>query len=198
MNDEEFEKDISLLRESYLIKPKNTQIELEIALHKLGVLPRKVSNPLSFKEIVSDIDFNLFIDVVLIILIGIVGLFHLSSFPIYIFGVVFFVAGLFIGMNQKGFGLLFLVTHGGVGFYIMMSSLLENVFKSPKLTDPSYMIYFYFGIMIILGIVAIGMVFLRNLSDKMKSYHRTTHIILFLFLLICILAGLFPYIIGTM
>ncbi len=189
MDHDEFEHYIELLRLSYTENSKNTMFELKMILRKLRMLSDN-----SFIIDSFDIDRNLLTTVILIILIGLVGLFHITSFPMYLFGVVFFIAGLLIGLNNKGFGLIFLVSHGGTGFSIMMGSLLEDVFQNPILTDGDSFVYFYFGTMILITIIAVGIAVLRNISDSLRENPLFVHLPLLLFLIVCLLAGIMPYI----
>lgn len=194
--DREFEEKVELLRNSYLLKPRNTLVELEKTLQKLGMLTKEDASKKSFdkKHILDDIDKDLLLTVILVVLIGLMGLFQIDSIPLYLFGLAFFIAGLFIGLKNKGFGLIFLASHGLTGLGLMIGSLLHKVVSSPLFTDLSFKLYIYFGIMIIIGIIALIIVILSNLSDSMKKLKYIPNVVLFLFLLVFIMAGIMSYI----
>ena len=174
MDNDEFEHYMELLRLSYTENYKNTMFELKMILRKLRMLSDN-----SFIIDSFDIDRNLLTTVILIILIGLVGLFHITSFPMYLFGVVFFIAGLLIGLNNKGF---------------MMGSVLEDVFQNPILTDGDSFVYLFVGTMFLITIIAVGIAVLRNISDSLRENPLFVHLPLLLFLIVCLLAGIMPYI----
>ena len=84
---------------------------------------------------------------------------------IYLFGEVFFLAGLFVGLNFPVIGLLFLLTHGGSGLLIMIVSFLggfdnkvldfKRFFDNPVFSDGGIPSDFklYFGAMITIFII---------------------------------------------
>ena len=147
-------------------------------------------------SVFKDIDISLLCLVIIIILIGLVGFFNIENIIMFLFGMIFFLAGLEIGLKQKGIGLIFLVSHGGSGFGVMMAALVGYFISSPLFTDLSLKAYIYLGIMAIVGIVALGIVLLSNLSDSFKKNKYILHIVLLFFLILFIMAGMMPYILG--
>lgn len=195
--DEDFEKYIKLLRESYLIEPKNTLAEMKYCLKRLKVSSDSSSSlALNISQAFKDIDMSLFLLVVIIIFIGLVGFFQIKNIIMYLFGLVFFLTGLEIGLKQKGIGLIFLVSHGGTGFGVMLASLVGNYIASPLFTDLSLKVYVYLGIMFIVGIMALGIILLSNLSDSFKQQKYVFHVVLLFFLVIFLMAGMMPHILG--
>ena len=77
-----------------------------------------------------------------------------EQFMMYFFGTVFFLAGLFIGLNVPVFGIIFLFSHGGSGFGII-STIFYNVSK--KIRDKKY------SLLIILAMFAIGITIIQVL-----------------------------------
>ena len=109
---------------------------------------------------------------------------------IYLFGMVFFFAGLFIGLKAPVFGLLFLVTHGGSGLFIMILSFLggldnelfdfKNFFNNPVFSDggvPSNL-KFYLGTVATIFIISLLYTIIHNFSSTMKEDHKHMIIIL--------------------
>jgi hypothetical protein len=123
----------------------------------------------------------------------------------YIFGFLFFICGLSAALNAKGFGLIFLVSHGGIGYSFMLSSFISNtnspfsftkLINHPSFTDggvpTNVMIYFIvFAIILLLAIV---LTVLHNLFDKMKKDKIYLRIVLSLYLISIVLAGLFRFV----
>ena len=128
----------------------------------------------------------------------------------YIFGLVFFFAGLFVGSYVIGFGLIFLFSHGGSGLFIMISSLLSNEFfdfedisNNPVFTDggiPNDLKQYLIGIIAVFAIAIIYTI-AHNLSSKLKEDNKHIIIILSLYLIGILLVGLapriFPYLIAS-
>lgn len=123
----------------------------------------------------------------------------------YIFGLVFFLAGLFIGLHVPVFGLIFLCSHGGVGLSFMLSCLLKfdkegsffdfkRIFKNPAFSDggmPSNLKLYLCAIVAIFA-TAIVYTILHNLSPRLKENKIHMIIILLLFLIGILLVGLLP------
>lgn len=151
-----------------------------------------------------EIDKQITIIVVLCILIALCCFFapNVGSMGMYIFGVIFFIAGLFTGLNVPGAGLIFLFSHGGTGLFIMIISLfgmddsmgLEKIFNNPVFTDGGIHgnILIYLIIMAIIFVVAIIYTILHNLSPKLKEDKKHIIRILLLFLIGILLLAIFP------
>lgn len=146
------------------------------------------------------------------ILIALCGLLvqNIGMILMYIFGLVFFFAGLFVGSYVIGFGLIFLFSHGGSGLFIMISSLLSNEFfdfedisNNPVFTDggiPNDLKQYLIGIIAVFAIAIIYTI-AHNLSSKLKEDNKHIIIILSLYLIGILLVGLapriFPYLIAS-
>ncbi|MBR1385591.1 MAG: hypothetical protein IJ568_02035 [Bacilli bacterium] len=142
--------------------------------------------------------------VVICVLIAMVSLIPANGItvPIYLFGFVFFLAGLFVGLYVPFFGIIFLFSHGGTGLFLMLSSLLgsstENMSigidfaNNPVFSDggiPSNIkLYFYF--IIVIFVVAFIYTIIHNVSKKMKSDKKHVIIILTLYLIAILLVAL--------
>ena len=91
------------------------------------------------------------------------------DFEYNLFGFVFFAAGVSIGCFLKGFGIIFLFSHGVTGMCIMEASLLGDLLNSPILTDAPKWFPVSAGIVIFMFIVAILSLIVHNLSDTVKK-----------------------------
>ena len=150
-------------------------------------------------KLFPDKDKELVLSVFLMILMVPICLFTLNNIqtlPIYFFGLAFFLAGLNVGFSTKGFGLIFLFSHGGVGMCIMLGALLSNVMTSGLFTDGGHNLMIYLAINLIIIIIGFLAVVVYNLSDYLKSIRYMKSYILLIFLFGLIMAGLFPYIIN--
>ena len=192
-NDEQsFYENIEKLKKRYKEAPKKTSKKLEKLLKELSI---------NKKTIFSDLDFEMLYTVVIVIFIVLIGLINLSAYPIYIGGIVFFLAGIFVALYVSKFGLVFLFSHGLTGLFVMVASQIgsfdENSFANflPLLSDnPSIAIYLYIGLGIIIFCAAFILTILHNLSDNFKNIKNIRNIILLLFAMFILMVGLFPYI----
>lgn len=194
--DSQFDQYIELLRMAYSEKPKNTVIEMKKTLLRLSMLSSSSNDSMkhTFHKSLGEISLFPFIVFIGIILFSLVGLFQLNNYGMYFFGEIFFFAGLGIGLYVPVFGLIFLASHGGSGYALMLSSLLSESFNSPIWTDHPINLYLYFGVMILIGIVAVLLSIVHNLSFSMKKDKKFFLIIAFLYLLVLFMAGILPMI----
>ena len=144
--------------------------------------------------------------VLICFLIIISGLFaqNIITFPMYLFGVCFFFAGVFVGLYIKVFGLIFLFSHGGAGLFIMLSSItsietengisLEKFKNHPLFTDGGIPTNIKLYLAVTLGFLlsAIILTIIHNFSDKMKKDKKYACYVLLLYLLVIIHVMLFP------
>ena len=128
----EFDSQIEKLRVLYNEKPTETINEINKAIINLknetneDVPEKKYSR----RAVIS----GLF--AVCIFLISITNINYGSEqFMMYFFGTVFFLAGLFIGLNVPVFGIIFLFSHGGTGLGIMCFTKINKILQSPIMTD---------------------------------------------------------------
>ena len=139
----------------------------------------------------------------LYILFGVVGIVKsivdFSTNPVgpmgFFFGMIFFVAGIYActSRGSKVIGILFLFTHGGVGYGVMIGSLLANLYDSPIITDLGNNSNNYFIIFQTLIILAVIGFIIFNLSDKVKDKYKYPIIPVALMLAATIIAVIFPY-----
>ena len=125
------------------------------------------------------------------------GLLSLKTFSMYLFGFLFLMAGLFVGLKVKGFGIIFLFSHGMTGLAIMIMSLLapdmeelslSSLYKDPVLADYGNNLQIFLAILGILIFCGVIYVILYNLSDtlKKKKYSIFPPLIIFeIVLLMC-------------
>ena len=193
----------SYVKELYKINTDNPKKAERIAkrgLNDLGILGKSNNNNK------LGLDINLAI-IVFICFLMILCLFFTSSLEnalMYLFGIVFFLVGLFIGLKIPVFGLIFLFSHGGMGLFVLISSLLgtfdnsslsiDFLFNNPIYTDGGMPNTIKVYLIIILGIFVVALIYtlLHNLSSKLKENKIHIIIILLLYLILFILVGLFP------
>ena len=174
----EFDNKIEKLRELYNKKPTETINELNKAIINLkngkSETSEEAKNP--NKALISGI-FALFI-----FLISITNIKYSSDqFMMYFFGAIFFLAGLFIGLNVPVFGIIFLFSHGGSGLGIMCASKIKSILESPLMTDsPTNLQYL---LVLGAGLIVAGIIFVifYNVSNKIKEQKYSLLIILAMF-----------------
>lgn len=140
--------------------------------------------------------FYLVLVYTLIIIFGLIVLipYHINNLAIFFFGFVFFVAGMQIGLGKetKGFGLIFVFSHGGTGLGCIYTSLLMDRFNPDVLTDLSSNMKVYLIATIALTIISFLSMTIYNLSDIISWRKMSKVVILLLFALSIFLVGMLP------
>lgn len=108
----------------------------------------------------------------------------------YYFGLLFMIAGLFIGLYVKIFGLIFLLSHGCTGMGLMISSMVGGNSFFSRVTDLSSTDKLSLEIGIIALILAFLGTVLHNLLNSIKEKKYSANVILG-FLIIGIIALLY-------
>lgn len=187
-----FEDKLNKLRE---LHDKNSMIidhEVDYIISKYGT-ERKV-DPKKLKK------FMFVTFVILCALLGLVNAFNSNidmDISLYYFGILFFLAGLFVGLSFKSFGLIFLFTHGGTGLGLMLIPIIKNLELKMYLTDNPTFLLIYLRIIIIAIILAIILTVLYNLNDRLKDNIKIYSLIFILYLIaitmVVFLPKLLPY-----
>ena len=116
---------------------------------------------------------------------------------LFLFGFIFFIAGFAIGIiakDAKGFGLIFLFSHGGSGFGVMIGSMLAGKVNNAFLTDINGPIKLYLAIIVCLVIFGILASVIYNLSDRFKTNKLNKVYLYLVFVISLVLIGLIPYV----
>ena len=187
-----FEDKLNKLRE---LHDKNSMIidhEVDYIISKYGT-ERKV-DPKKLKK------FMFVTFVILCALLGLVNAFNSNidmDISLYYFGILFFLAGLFVGLSFKSFGLIFLFTHGGTGLGLMLIPIIKDLELKVYLTDNPTFLLIYLRIIIIVIILAIILTVLYNLNDRLKDNIKIYSLIFILYLIaitmVVFLPKLLPY-----
>ena len=174
----EFDSEIEKLRVIYNEKPTETINEINKAIINLknetneDVPEKKYSR----RAVIS----GLF--AVCIFLISITNINYGSEqFMMYFFGTVFFLAGLFVGLNVPVFGIIFLFSHGGTGLGIMCFAKINKILQSPIMTDNPTNLQ---NLLVLgVGLIVIGIIstIFYNVSKKIRDKKYSLLIILAMF-----------------
>lgn len=174
----EFDSQIEKLRVLYNEKPTETINEINKAIINLknetneDVPEKKYSR----RAVIS----GLF--AVCIFLISITNINYGSEqFMMYFFGTVFFLAGLFVGLNVPVFGIIFLFSHGGTGLGIMCFTKINKILQSPIMTDNPTNLQ---NLLVLgVGLIVIGIIstIFYNVSKKIRDKKYSLLIILAMF-----------------
>ena len=187
----EFDSEIEKLRVIYNEKPTETINEINKAIINLKNetnedIPEK---KYSRKAVIS----GLF--AVCIFLISITNINYGSEqFMMYFFGTVFFLAGLFVGLNVPVFGIIFLFSHGGTGLGIMCFTKINKILESPIMTDnPTNLKNL---LVLAVGLIVIGIIstIFYNVSKKIRDKKYSLLIILAMFAIGIAIIQLLPMI----
>ena len=136
--------------------------------------------------------FEQFMVCILLVLIALVGLFNFFDYFWYLFAFFFFFLGYYCGLKQKGFGLIFLFTHGLIGICPMCFLLSGSIFENPAMKDGATNVYIYIGIAIIFIIISFFEVVIYNLSDKLKQKKYMLFMPFITILISLIMMGILP------
>ncbi len=199
MNDDKYKECLNKIDEYYKKSPDITTDELEKAVYNMeyNILTKdSISNTKKFWDI--DIVWLYRIGfVLLILLIGLIDIAYGNFDGNYYFACIFFLAGLFVGLYVRGFGLIFLLSHGLSGLALMIGPTLKSIFSSPIITDLSNKGILFF---IVIGIVALITAFLMtalyNLSNKIQNNKYSLLIIFILYIFGILIIKLIPIIYG--
>lgn len=187
----EFDSEIEKLRVIYNEKPTETINEINKAIINLKNetnedIPEK---KYSRRTVIS----GLF--AVCIFLISITNINYGSEqFMMYFFGTVFFLAGLFVGLNVPVFGIIFLFSHGGTGLGIMCFTKINKILQSPIMTDNPTNLQ---NLLVLgVGLIVIGIIstIFYNVSKKIRDKKYSLLIILAMFAIGIAIIQLLPMI----
>lgn len=172
LSEEKFENYIAKLRRQYDENPKKVSKEV------MKLVKRIERDKTGDKILFGDVSKSMFFTCLISILIGLTFVFHLinpitgTSGPgasLYIFGLVFFFAGVFIGLYVPYFGLIFLFSHGISGLVMMESTFLENIINSSQMSDNPIVMQALLGVNILILVVATVLVIIHNLSFSIRE-----------------------------
>lgn len=116
--------------------------------------------------------------------------------PVYFGGLIFFIAGLMIGLFVPFFGIIFLCSHGGTGLYLMNMSIIEAIQNSPIMGDLSSDTRSYMYGIVGIFIAAILGTLLHNLIPKVREVKYIKTIIMILYVIGILLIKLLPHKLG--
>ena len=198
------------IKELYKLKSDNEKIANNIAKKGLEELGMTSYTP-QRNSLGINAEWGLIVGICILIACCGFLLNSLAGIPMYIGGLAFFLAGLFIGLNIPIFGLIFLFSHGATGLFVILSSFFFNIgeesadffkiFNNPMFSDGGIPnnLKMYIATIVVLLIIAFVYTILHNLSPVLKNNKKHMITILLLFFIIILLTGLapklFPYLI---
>lgn len=197
MNDNKYKECLNKIDKYYKSNPDITTNELEKTIYNIEYNVLTKNSSVGPKKILDiDIVWIYRVAFVIIVLaIGLVDILNNSFDGTYYFGAAFYLAGLFIGLNIKGVGLIFLLSHGGIGIGIMLVPTIINIFKSPLMSDlANNNIMSILVIAFIAIVVAILMTVFYNLSDQFKNKNYSLPVILLLYIIGIVIIKIIPII----
>lgn len=199
MNDDKYKESLNKINKYYKENPDITTNELEKAVYNIeyNILMKnndvKNSKGIDIEPVwLYRIGF-----VILILLIGLIDIAYGNFDGNYYFACIFFLAGLFVGLYVRGFGLIFLLSHGLSGLALMIGPTIKSILSSPIITDlANKSILFFIVIGIIALITAFLMTALYNLSNKIQNNKYSLLIIFILYIFGILIIKLIPIIYG--
>lgn len=197
MNDNRYKECLNKIDKYYKSNPDITTNELEKTIYNIEYNVLTKNSSIGPKKILDiDIVWIYRVAFVIIVLaIGLVDILNNSFDGTYYFGAIFYLAGLFIGLNIKGVGLIFLLSHGGTGIGIMLVPTIINILKSPLMSDlANNNIMSILVIAFIAIVLAILMTVFYNLSDQFKNKNYSLPVILLLYMIGIVIIKIIPVI----
>ena len=197
MNDNRYKECLNKIDKYYKSNHDITTNELEKTIYNIEYNVLTKNSSIGPKKILDiDIVWIYRVAFVIIVLaIGLVDILNNSFDGTYYFGAIFYLAGLFIGLNIKGVGLIFLLSHGGTGIGIMLVPTIINILKSPLMSDlANNNIMSILVIAFIAIVLAILMTVFYNLSDQFKNKNYSLPVILLLYMIGIVIIKIIPII----
>ena len=197
MNDNRYKECLNKIDKYYKSNPDITTNELEKTIYNIEYNVLTKNSSIGPKKILDiDIVWIYRVAFVIIVLaIGLVDILNNSFDGTYYLGAIFYLAGLFIGLNIKGVGLIFLLSHGGTGIGIMLVPTIINILKSPLMSDlANNNIMSILVIAFIAIVLAILMTVFYNLSDQFKNKNYSLPVILLLYMIGIVIIKIIPII----
>lgn len=193
----EFDWYIEELNKIYVYDKGRAKKIARRGLKDLGLLKETIS----FKSLGIDKEISIIVIICILITLCCFLTPNASSLMMYIFGVIFFLVGIFVGLEVTVFGLIFLFSHGGSGLAIMILSLFgmgdssdfNQIFNNPVFTDggiPKNMLI-YLCVLALVFISAIIYTIFHNLSPTLKQNKKHMIRILLLYFIAILLTALF-------
>ena len=192
-----FDKNVELLKDAYEVDPENVNYQLKDLVERLGYptsleyvkKTQKNNNTLLDKN-----EAKIFLLVIVALSSLLLCLFDFSVAPLVLFGLIFFWAGLLIGQNAKGFGIIFLFSHGGTGFGLVIGSLLSRFIENPIINENPKIFTYYYSAIAFVSVCAFLYTVLLNLSDELKKRKFSQLLSIGLFYLAFIMTAILPII----
>ena len=161
--DEKFDDCIDELKKLYEVDP-------QIAVDEVKIFNSKLRNRVFQIETRKNILILIILSAIILLESLLTLISNDSEFILlYFAGFIFFIAGHFIAMNVKGFGLIFLFSHSILGMSLMISPLVGLRLDSPIMTDLPLTAHYYLGVTLFMLVTATVYVIAFNLNDRLKK-----------------------------
>lgn len=195
-HNDDFEMRIKELRRLYDMNPNETINVLDQVISNTDLYRESSNDTKSAKvRVFQEIGGIKLAYIVIITILVLAGFLNLGeNTMMHIFGLVFFLAGFFVGKSTPGVGLIFLFSHGCTGLGLMIGGVFALDFYRGILTDLSKGVQTYLTLGIIAIVVAIFMMIFYNLSPTLRKNNKLPVISLGLFALSVVMVNLLPHI----
>jgi hypothetical protein len=191
MKESYYDQYISELNKLYEINPQK-------AVDTLADSVKRVNNnqPLMKRLGLDDKKLDNFF-AILCALLTIPAVFICNTEAGVLFGLVFYLAGLMIGIFVPYAGLIFLCSHGGIGFVFICQDVFEIIKTNPAMSDLSHSARNHLYSIIFVYAAAILLTILHSVVPKVREVKYIKAIISFLYLAGLVLIRLVPYKLGV-
>ncbi len=185
-NTDYYEQYVSELNSLYTTNSDAAKRAIKRSLKRLNVIEKE---PVDLDKV--DTVFAVIISVLM------VPLGFLSFQDTYFFGLIFFIAGVMVGIFVPYFGLIFLFSHGLTGLSLMLGENVKEIYNSPLVSDgANVQMYMYvaFG----LFIAGFATVILKNFIKPLKEFPYIKTVIMLLLFMGVLLIKAFPYVVNKL
>ena len=189
-DDNRFNLYLAQITDAFLRDPVSTKEVINRCMDNVDYENQKNNNMIN-------VDKYAHILLLIFVCIGILalGLFNLQGFPMYVFGFIFFIAGMLVGTFVPGFGVIFLFSHGLTGLSLMIESL--DIKDYTMLLSDAPKFYTTILTILIVGLFVGGVYFaiIHSLGKLKEKKYGVCYSFICFFLLILVLLTI-PEIVG--
>ena len=145
----------------------------------------------------DDEKLNIVITIILALLTLPVALICNGDPSVVVFGIIFYLAGIMIGLFVPYAGIIFLFSHGGTGFFFLIQDVTELLKSNPIMSDLSSSMTNHIYLAILINGLAVVLTILQSFIPSIRKIKYIKSIIMFLFLVGLLVVRMIPYSFGV-
>lgn len=186
MNDD-FYENIDKLKKQYKLYPKAVAMFTREAATKA----ENLDSP--NKKLTPDV-INMIVFILSCIVIVLFGLINIKTIGLQVCGMIFLLAGFFIGLKLPGFGTIFLFSHGLSGFCIMTVPILVDLLNDPIVTENPITFYYIIGVLAACTLALFIAIIILSFTNKESGVGKKEIILIWCFGIISLIVQILPHV----